>query len=286
MMKGLFSTKALWPSRAPESGKRHDGSALPVVAVTFLVPAAVVTVLLLLVVRFQGSMEAAIADLALVFPFGYAFAAGMVASVNPCGILMLSSYAIYRVRGEADGYTVAGRLGRGLLVTVVVTLTFVGVFALVGLLVAAGGQELVMSFPAAGLVIGVLMIALGLWLLVSRQTLGFVPGKQLTFTPERNLKSAVLFGLTYSFASLSCTLPVFLVVVGSALAAGTWLASFGQFVAYALGMGLVILIVTLGAALARRAMARWLRVLAPHVHRLSAMFLLGAGAYLVYYWLT
>jgi hypothetical protein len=31
--------------------------------------------------------------------------------------------------------------------------------------------------------------------------------------------------------------------------------------------------------------ARWLKAVIPYVHRMSALFLAGAGAYLVYYWL-
>lgn len=42
--------------------------------------------------------------------------------------------------------------------------------------------------------------------------------------------------------------------------------------------------VTVGLALFRRAMTRWLRLMAPYIHRLGAMFLMGAGLYLVYYW--
>jgi len=46
----------------------------------------------------------------------------------------------------------------------------------------------------------------------------------------------------------------------------------------------VVALVTVGAALFRGAVAQWLRAAVPHVHRVSALFLLGAGAYLVYYW--
>jgi cytochrome c-type biogenesis protein len=49
-------------------------------------------------------------------------------------------------------------------------------------------------------------------------------------------------------------------------------------------MGTVIFAVTIGAALFRRAMARWMRLVTPYIHRVSAMFVIGAGAYLVYYW--
>jgi threonine/homoserine/homoserine lactone efflux protein len=51
-------------------------------------------------------------------------------------------------------------------------------------------------------------------------------------------------------------------------------------------MGAVLLVVTLGTVLFREAVERWLRRVMPYVHSLSAMFLIGAGAYLIYYWAT
>jgi len=93
--------------------------------------------------------------------------------------------------------------------------------------------------------------------------------------PSRNLGNMLLFGIVYAIGSLSCTLPVFLIVVGSALVGGSAAASFGQFLGYALG----------GTALFRRAISRWLDLLTPYVHRFSALFLIGAGGYLVFYWI-
>ncbi|NIN95805.1 MAG: cytochrome c biogenesis protein CcdA, partial [Anaerolineae bacterium] len=132
---------------------------------------------------------------------------------------------------------------------------------------------------------GAAMIGVGVWLLATHRTLGFVAGKQVSVDPQRSLGNAFVFGVVYAVASLSCTLPIFLAVVGGSLVSGNLVSSLGQFIGYALGMGVVIFIVTIGAAVARRAMARWLRALTPFVHRLSAMFLIGAGIYLIYYWL-
>jgi cytochrome c biogenesis protein CcdA len=280
MMKDIISTKAVWPSDDKESGKRSRW----VLIATFAVPAVLVIGALSLLVSFQGGIEAAVANLALLLPVGYAFAAGMVASVNPCGVLMLSSYVFHQFRGEGESSSAAGRLLRGVLVAATITAGFVTIFALVGGVVTAGGQWLVAVFPYAGLLIGVGMAVLGIWLLATRRTIGILAGKKVAVGPKRNLGNAFLFGITYAVASLSCTLPIFLVVVGSALAGDGGLASFGQFLGYALGMGTIILVVTVGSALFRRAMARWLRRLTPYVHRLSAMFLVGAGAYLIYYW--
>ena len=77
-------------------------------------------------------IEAGVADLATLLPVGYAFAAGMVASANPCGILMLTSYAFRQMRGEREEVSTARRALWGLLVSGVVTLGFVAIFAVVG----------------------------------------------------------------------------------------------------------------------------------------------------------
>jgi len=94
-----------------------------------------------------------------------------------------------------------------------------------------------------------------------------------------------VFGIGYAVASLGCTLPVFLVVASLAMSAGNLLFAISQFVSYALGMGLVLTVVIVAATFFQSAVRRWIRSLLPHVHRLAAAFLIGAGVYLVDYWL-
>lgn len=151
--------------------------------------------------------------------------------------------------------------------------------------VAAGGQWLISAFPYAGSIVGSAMIVLGLCLLLTHKSLGLVAGRQAPINPQRNLGNAFLFGIVYAVASLSCALPIFLAVVGGTLASQGLLRGLDQFLWYALGMGTVIFVVMIGAAVARPSVARWPRTLTPYVHRVSAMFLIGAGVHLVYYWL-
>ena len=87
-------------------------------------------------------------------------------------------------------------------------------------------------------------------------------------------------------ASLSCTLPIFLVVVGSALAAGGVIGTFVPFLAYALGMGAVLAGVALATALFKAAVVRWLAATTRYVERGGALLLIAAGVYLVYYQLS
>ncbi|MFW6082628.1 MAG: hypothetical protein ACOC8C_01095, partial [Chloroflexota bacterium] len=165
----IVGTKSASPLTIDTEKKKQSRLAL---VATFVFPALVVTGLLLLLVSLRGGIEAGVADLALVLPVGYTFAAGMAASVNPCGVLMLPGYVFYQLRGEGASSSAARRALRGLLLAAVVTTGFVLVFAAVGGVVGAGGQWVVRSFPYVGLVIGVAMVGLGAWILATDQTLG------------------------------------------------------------------------------------------------------------------
>lgn len=271
------------PSKSPppEAGPRRGLRDLAISAL------AVLGVLLLLI-RIQSGTEAAAANLAKLLPIGFAFAAGMVASVNPCGFLMLPTYISFQLGDEGTGFheaSLARRLLKALAMGFVATLGFVVVSGVVGVIIVTGGRWLIRVFPYAGLLIGAAMVALGAWLLVSHNSLGIMAASRLTIKPRRDMANVFTFGMVYATGSLSCTLPIFLVVVGSSFASRGFVESMGQFLSYALGMGVVLMLVMVGTALFRGAVLRWLRRAIPFVHRASAMFLIGAGGYLLYYWI-
>jgi len=256
-----------------------------IVTISLLVSAMLVVALLVSIVLVRGSLEEAVSNLASLLPVGYAFAAGMVASVNPCGALMLPSYVFFQLGAtdETDART-GERILKALRLAIAATAGFAVIFGLVGVVVSVGGRWLTDLFPWAGLIIGLAMAGLGVWLLISHRSVGILAASRVSVAPERSLSNVFLFGIAYAISSLSCTLPIFLVVVGSALTAGDWMTSLAQFMGYALGMGAVITVVTVGTSLFRQAVERWLRRVMPYVHRVSALFLIGAGVYLVYYW--
>ncbi len=259
----------------------------PAGILSYLVPGISVLGLIAVLLAIQSQTQTAAANAVAWLPVGYAFGAGMVASVNPCGFLLLPSYISYHLGTEEAGYYQHSTLQRALHALVLgltATAGFIMVFTAVGLVLAAGGQWLVNVFPYGGAATGMAMIALGAWLLVTHRTLGIDAATRIAVPPGRNLRNVFLFGIGYAIGSLGCTLPIFLVVVGSALASRGFLNSLGQFVSYSLGMGIILITVTMGAALFRGGVAKVLRKAMPHIHRLSAFFLIGAGAYMVYYW--
>lgn len=227
---------------------------------------------------------------AALLPFGFAFGAGVVAAVNPCGFAMLPAYLSLYLGSREAGFekrSAPVRALRALGVGTLVSLGFVGLFGLAGVVVAAGGSAILGSMPWVGAVIGAGLVLMGLWMLAGRtfyaglfERLAARVGDPAAMGP----RGFFLFGLAYGLASLSCTLPVFLAVVGGGLAAGSFAAGAGQFAGYALGMTSVLLTLTLGLALLKGGVVSRLRGVVPYVQVASAVLLVLAGSYIVLYW--
>lgn len=133
-----------------------------------------------------------------------------------------------------------------------VSLGYAGVFLVAGLLVAAGLRPLLRLAPWAAVALGAGFVALGIALALGRRinlrlpTIGVGPRGR---TPVQ----AMVFGAAYGIASLSCTLAVFLAVIGRALATDGVRSMVTVLVAYAAGSSTLLVGLALSAALARAA---------------------------------
>ncbi len=229
-------------------------------------------------------------NLGALLPVGFAFGAGIVAAVNPCGFAMLPAYLSLYLGNQEAGFekrSALRRVFRAVLIGGVVSLGFVLLFGLAGVIVAAGGSAILGVMPWLGTVIGGALILMGLWVLAGRTLYTGVferLARRIGDPRAMSVRGFFLFGLAYGLASLSCTLPVFLAVMGSSLTAGNFLAAAGQFVSYGLGMTSVILILTLALTLFKEGVISRLRKVTPYVQPISAALLVLAGGYIVFYW--
>ena len=235
-------------------------------------------------------IESFVANWASTLPFGYAFGAGMITTVSPCGIAMLPAYVSLHLGAREEGFWAQSslrRTARALVLSGVVTLGFVVLFGAVGALFSLGGDFLIDLIPWVAVFIGAVFILLGIYLLFGGHVYSDLPGRfasRLGNPGGSSIKGFLVFGVAYGIAALSCALPIFLVVVGSAIAVEGFASGLLQFVSYALGMGFVIALVTIGSALFKEAVNRWLRRLVPIVSRFSGLLLVFAGGYILYYW--
>lgn len=220
----------------------------------------------------------------LKMPLALALVAGALASVNPCGFPLLPAFLSFYVGAEEHDLPHApARVGQGLLVGILVSAGFLGVFALVGVPIAYGVTQLTGAIPWAGLVVGVLMMLGAIAGLMGRN-LYLTPRRPLTVERRRRPLTMVWFGAAYAICSLGCTLPIFVALVGASLATASLVEGTVVFGAYAFGMATMLMALSLGAALARDGLAHRLKRLLPHMHRIASGLLLVAGAYLTYYW--
>ena len=218
-------------------------------------------------------------------PLALAFTAGMVAAFNPCGFALLPAYLSFYLgaEGTGDTPTTTARAGvRGVTVGVAVTAGFVVVFGVVGTAVTQLSLSVQTFAPWLTVVLGGLLCVLGLAMLM-----GFQPTIRLPrlgrVAEGRGLGSMFLFGVSYATVSLSCTLPVFLTAVAGTFSEASVLSGVAGFLAYALGMGAVLMALTLAVAFARRSLVTGMRRALPFVSRASGALLAIAGAYVAYY---
>jgi cytochrome c biogenesis protein CcdA len=171
-----------------------------------------------------------------------------------------------------------------------VAFSFVLLFGIAALILRLATSAIAGYLPWVGLTVGLLLVLVaGRMLAGGTLYTSFgerVADRLQAGTGQRGLRGYFVYGIAYGLASLSCTLPVFLAVVGSAVALNGLVAGTLQFVLYALGMGLVISVLTLSVAFFKHAALRYLRKAQTFVQPASAILLLAVGAYIVYYWLT
>lgn len=216
-------------------------------------------------------------------PLALAFTAGMVATVNPCGFPMLPAYLSYFIGVDDMDVDQNGRIPRALTAAAAVSTGFLVVFVILGLPINAGVDSVYRVIPWVTIVIGLAMIVLGVAMLGSYQVKVSLPRLDKGGT-NRRWRSMVLFGMSYAIASLSCTLPVFLVMVAGTSERENLLSGVLAFVAYGLGMSVVLMALSLALALARESMVRRMRRMLQYTDRVAGGLLVAVGAYLVYYW--
>jgi cytochrome c-type biogenesis protein len=223
-------------------------------------------------------------------PLGYAVLAGMVASVNPCGFVLLPAYVGYYLGDEQNALPGWARLRRALAVSVTMAASFALLFGLAGIIAGLAATALASSLPWVGTAVGAGLILLGGVVAAGRHVqLPVAPRlaqRLASVTRVRGVAGYATYGVAYGLASLGCTLPVFLAVVGTSLQDHGIAAALGQFALFGLGMGVVVTALTLTTAWVGGGAARRATRASRYAGWASAVVLWLAGAYVVYYWLT
>jgi cytochrome c biogenesis protein CcdA len=241
----------------------------------------------------SGGTSRELGSWGLLAPLGFAFALGMVSAANPCGFAMLPAYlGLYLgdVEKETGHVNPARQFRQAMVVGGTVTAGIAVLFGVVGFVVSLGAGTFIREvLPLVGLSIGVILALLGSWMVGGRKLYTGIAARaasNIGDPSQVSLKGYFMFGISYATASLSCTIGLFLALVGTSLSLSSIGTSLGQFFLYALGMGAVITALTLGMAFFKTAMVGALKKSMPYIQPVGSWLMVIAGMYIVFYWLT
>jgi len=210
-----------------------------------------------------------------------ALVAGGVAAFNPCGFALLPAYLGLLAADESPGGRAAATL-RAVRFAAGMTVGFVAVFGLAGLVLSTLALSIEPYLPVVTVVIGIILIGLGAWLLAGKHLA--IPGLAgHGSAPSAMWLSQIGYGVSFALASLSCTIGPFLALTASSLSTAGTLGLVGAFLAYALGMGTVVLVLALAVVAARTSFVRAMRRAGAAISRGSGLLLVIAGAYVTWY---
>lgn len=223
----------------------------------------------------------------------YPFLAGVYTFFNPCGFALLPSYVSYYLgKSDAPKQSWGASGWHGLTLGVTVSAGFFTVFGGLGVVISLIGiafanKTLLPASPWIAASIGALVILLGLLTLMKRDFSLAGPFERLAAKLQRgqsageSLAFYYFYGVGYAITSCGCTLPIFAAVLTYALSnsLSNGLLIFG---AYAWGMTVMMLALSLLTVFFKSLLQRYLKLLVPWVQRLAGLVMIAAGAYLIY----
>ena len=144
--------------------------------------------------------------------------------------------------------------------------------------------------PFLGLGVGLTILLIGLFLLMSKKKFGILVASRVNFVEGKGIFKLFLFGVGYAAASLSCALPIFVAAIGISIGKGhTNFVGFIEVIlatfVYALGMGTTILFATVGVISLKGATTILIKRVFPYFEVLGNLLMISAGIYIIYYWL-
>ncbi|WP_018133552.1 cytochrome c biogenesis CcdA family protein [Effusibacillus pohliae] len=208
---------------------------------------------------------------------GIVFSAGAAAAFNPCGVALLPAFVAYLMGGQE------ARWSKGVQAGVMMTLGFLSVFLPLGLLTAAFKGIFAQYLSVVIVLVGFFLVLAGFAMFSGRKLLNI---KSFQVKKGRNrAKSFYLYGIAYAITSLGCTLPIFSLLVVSALTAGGLFDGMVKFLAYGIGMGIVVTLISVAAVVSRQLVQSFIHNVTPVLNKLSAVLLIASGIYLMMkYW--
>ena len=226
-----------------------------------------------------------------VLPLGFSFVSGMLATVNPCGFVMLPVYIsmfLSSKERQVNQSNFVYKLLNIFKISISLGLGFLIIFGAVGLAVTGGLLFIQPSLSWLSTLIGFFLVGLGIYTFSGKSLYLSFPQKlsyKINISQDSKFKNFFLYGLSYGIASISCTLPLFIALISNAINSGGLTNGIKQFISYSLGMTSVILVITLFASFIKNFSLLKKTSLTKFYQYPAGLIITLVGMYLIIYWI-
>ncbi len=242
------------------------------------------------VLRISSQGSNVISNTLDIFDLGYSFAAGVLAAINPCGIVMLPAYLGLYVYNSSDstGIATPKKVVNSLSIILFVGLGFVALFSLAAIIVSLSSELIGDLIPFLSILLSLLILYFGI---------GELKGEKIFSSKISSLSSRIgnpknanpigfiLFGVSYGLASVGCALPIFISVVTRSINSPNSQKIFIDFISYSLGMISVITVLTAATFISINSTKRINGFFRRWSSLIFGIFLTFAGIFMLSYWI-
>lgn len=210
----------------------------------------------------------------------FSFLQGMLAFSAPCSVALLPAYIISFITRNAEQSSKARQISRGLKLAGLSILGILVIYLIAGIVVVVASNIIREYMKWVAISLGGVVIVLGLLMLLGKDVSLSFHLQQKTYKSE--YAEAFFFGVAYAIGALGCLFPLFIVVATQAMGVPS-VQGASYFLAYFLGISILMLTTIFLAIIAQNALLRYLRKIIPYVTRISGALLIFAGIYIIRY---
>jgi len=215
----------------------------------------------------------------------FSFIAGLVAFFAPCSFAILPGYITYYISKhsiEDKKRKIIKNISQGLIFGLIASIGFFTVFGLAGFGVIAIGQFIKQFIPWIAVTTGIILIIVGILMFFGKEFI-FFQAPKIKFVQKNEKAGIYLFGIVYAIGSLGCVFPIFLSIVIQGIASNSFLDGAYTILAYILGMSIIMIAITTLTFATKYLIIKKLERILPYIKKLSAVVLVIAGIYMIYY---
>ena len=215
--------------------------------------------------------------------FAYSFVLGILAAVNPCGFVLLPTYLLFFLgTREEENLTTSERLRRALVVGAGISVGFLGIFFVIGVISRLFTQWIEFNAKYASFVIGIALLVAGV-----RMLSGWTPKfamPEIGGVQTRTFRATVVYGVAYAIASIGCTIGFLTTAVFGSIAVNGFVSGVTSILLYGLGMAMLVTALTVSLAFAKTGLVTLIKNRLNIIEKIGAGFVTLTGIYLIAYW--